>query len=730
MSSKELKNPSRYQSPISQQKTVSGERKHEDFTSPITQWLSSPFCQLDILSPNDGSLAFSMSSPVQLSPYLPTTTALTKSPGGFSPSIFSSYKESAYFDDHESSHTKAERITDFDHDDEGPSSSKLTLFGESTRPTASSFSGNVLKKSSLYGRQDKLTDRYTRVTDSNTEESIGRGLGVADTADNEGSLSSTILSGVVSLGRGNRGESGHHIDRVLESPSESVSPDLTQSSRHHRSFRTTASSSSSGGRTRGSTSTTTTNESLGSDMQSSGSSIVGTVTSTDDMTKCNCKKSKCLKLYCECFVGMKYCGETCRCRDCYNNTDHDSQRQEAIRITKTRNGTAFQAKVSPALKVHMNGCNCKQSQCLKKYCECFTGAALCGSNCKCTSCQNFSGSESLIIAKRQLHEPVPTHTSGSNGLPRVIGVGGTVVSGKYDFGSGSSSIGDVAAIAFDDYDQNVDLFDDAFVVPAATTATAGARDSVRDVDKDQHKSQEDMELDQDTAMDCSSERVSVDSMNLVGSSRKRSLGVVVSTGLSTEAGLMQQNQSQSNSKAPPHGRSTRSSVKHVQIGMENDGGGSNSRMGTRGSLPRGIAVAPGSSNPTIVMDGGGSAEQKSKARRLTSGTSPSGVTDLLSVISPLAMQSSVETVSASLTHHKAINSSTSQQHQQQQQQKKKPASASTTNIVYPFFGEKVPATPKIIALRCLEFLDGPSLYNMSMVNTLWCKAAMDDALWE
>ena len=60
--------------------------------------------------------------------------------------------------------------------------------------------------------------------------------------------------------------------------------------------------------------------------------------------------------YCECFVGMKYCGDTCRCRDCYNNLDHDSQRKEAIRITKTRNGTAFQAKVSPAVCCQLFKC--------------------------------------------------------------------------------------------------------------------------------------------------------------------------------------------------------------------------------------------------------------------------------------------------------------------------------------------------------------------------------------
>ena len=74
-----------------------------------------------------------------------------------------------------------------------------------------------------------------------------------------------------------------------------------------------------------------------------------------------------------------------------------------------------------------------------------------------------------------------------------------------------------------------------------------------------------------------------------------------------------------------------------------------------------------------------------------------------------------------------------QQQQQQQQQQAVPFKKRKINesiITYPFFGINQPSAPKIVALRCLEYLDGPSLYNMSVVNTLWSKAAMDEALWE
>jgi hypothetical protein len=57
---------------------------------------------------------------------------------------------------------------------------------------------------------------------------------------------------------------------------------------------------------------------------------------------CNCKKTRCLKLYCDCFRFEFYCDSDCNCSfDCANTEKHEHERTAARQVCNITRLTSF-----------------------------------------------------------------------------------------------------------------------------------------------------------------------------------------------------------------------------------------------------------------------------------------------------------------------------------------------------------------------------------------------------
>ncbi|XP_072448979.1 protein lin-54 homolog [Chiloscyllium punctatum] len=144
------------------------------------------------------------------------------------------------------------------------------------------------------------------------------------------------------------------------------------------------------------------------------------IMTTDSRSKkpCNCTKSQCLKLYCDCFANGEFCSN-CNCTNCFNNFEHEAERFKAIKACLDRNPEAFRPKIGKGMlgeiKLrHNKGCNCKRSGCLKNYCECYEAKIMCSSICKCIGCRNYEESP-----ERRTLMSIPDHSDMSICQPRT-----------------------------------------------------------------------------------------------------------------------------------------------------------------------------------------------------------------------------------------------------------------------------------------------------------------------
>ncbi|CAD8164857.1 unnamed protein product [Paramecium pentaurelia] len=100
---------------------------------------------------------------------------------------------------------------------------------------------------------------------------------------------------------------------------------------------------------------------------------------------CQCQKTKCLKLYCQCFHDGKCCGQQCGCNGCKNSLNDHLERNKAIVKIIHKYKDEYKQKLSGDKG---QGCCCKKSKCKLNYCECFVKGRSCGEQCHCKKCEN------------------------------------------------------------------------------------------------------------------------------------------------------------------------------------------------------------------------------------------------------------------------------------------------------------------------------------------------------
>ncbi|KAK1382827.1 CRC domain-containing protein [Heracleum sosnowskyi] len=162
------------------------------------------------------------------------------------------------------------------------------------------------------------------------------------------------------------------------------------------------------------------------------------ISGEDGCKRCNCKKTKCLKLNCDCFAAGYYCGQNCSCQGCFNRPEYQDTVLDTRQHIVSQDPLAFAPKIlqqvatvtyerflqdinklTPSSERNERGCNCKKSMCLKRYCQCYQSNVGCSDGCRCAGCKNVYGKKKAnnLFASESGSSKHTAITEGTNNRP-------------------------------------------------------------------------------------------------------------------------------------------------------------------------------------------------------------------------------------------------------------------------------------------------------------------------
>jgi len=147
---------------------------------------------------------------------------------------------------------------------------------------------------------------------------------------------------------------------------------------------------------------------------------------------CTCKKTKCIKKYCECYSNGVFC-YNCKCENCENKPfyiDNNIKNSNNININKKEEeineNKNNKQSIDNNMDINDNNikkliiCTCSKSGCNKNYCECFKAKVKCNNKCRCIKCLNKPEDSIQLDETKMISKSISTPININNILNNSV----------------------------------------------------------------------------------------------------------------------------------------------------------------------------------------------------------------------------------------------------------------------------------------------------------------------